>query len=314
MTLTTEPPGTTSAPAPATRVGGAPPTAPASQPRSLSRSASLLVVVLVMVASLAAWLVAYLFGFSALQEQHDQHVMYSHFREQLALGVAPPFGVGTKLRDGEPVALINAPVPGLQGTVVVEGTSAGDLENGPGHLPGTVLPGESGVSTLMGRSVAFAAPFRNITRLAPGSTFTVTTGQGVFHYKVVDVRGPGAPIPGVLGTAASRLTLVTSADGGWHDLWVPTHAVYVDAVLVGKARPVAAGTVPTLADGVMASDKAALVPLVLWLQALFVVAVGLVWLRSRWSPLAAWVVGTPMVIALLWGASSELVRLLPNLF
>jgi sortase A len=314
MTLTTEPPGTTTARVPAPPAGTSPTAPPTPPPPTLSRPRSLLFAVLVVLAGLGAWLVAYVFGFSALQEQHSQHVMYSHFREQLALGVAPPFGAGTKLHDGDPVALIDAPVPGMHRVVVVEGTTSGDLEAGPGHLPGTVLPGEAGVSTIMGRSVAFAAPFRNVTRLVAGSTFTVTTGQGVFHYKVVDVRGPGAPIPGSLGAAASRLTLVTSADGGWHDLWVPTHAVFVDAVLVGKARPVAAGTAPTVADGLMSTDKTALVPLVLWLQALFVVAIGVVWLRGRWSPLATWVVGTPLVIALLWGASSEFVRLLPNLF
>ena len=36
---------------------------------------------------------------------------------------------------------------------------------------------------------------------------------------------------------ALRLTLVTAQNDGWRNLWVPKHAIYVDASINGKASP-----------------------------------------------------------------------------
>jgi sortase A len=313
MTESKAPPRPQPAAAGAHRIGGAPaPVAPGTPPRT--PWSTFAVNSLIILAGLAVWLTTYLFGFSALREHHSQAVLYSQFREQVALGTAPPFGYATTLRAGKPVALIEAPTPGLHRLVVVEGTTSGDLESGPGHLPGTVLPGEFGVSTILGRAAAYGAPFRDLTSMRPGESFTVTTGQGTFHYKVVDVRGPGVQIPSSLSTLSSRLTLVTTANGGWHDLWVPSHAVFVDAALVGKAMPDAAGSQPVSADAVMSGDSTALVPLVLWLQGLLLVSIGFVFIWRRWGRRQAWLVGGPVAAALLWGTSADLIRLLPNLF
>jgi len=38
------------------------------------------------------------------------------------------------------------------------------------------------------------------------------------------------------------------------------------------------------------------------------------WLWSRWGILRAWVVGAPVLLALLWGLSNEAMRLLPNVY
>lgn len=301
-------------------VSGPPPpaeakVAPTKRQRPASQTfATLIVNVLLVVAGLATFLSVFVFGLSSLEEHHDQAVLYSHFRQQLALGIAPPFGSGTTLKTGDPVALMTAPSIGMTRTVVVEGSSSSAMTAGPGHLPGTVLPGETGVSTIMGRSAAFGAPFRTLSHLTPGAAITVTTGQGTFHYKVVDVRGPGQAIPSSLATATSRLTLVTAVNGGWRGLWVPTHAVFVDATLVGKAKPVATGPTPILADNVMSGDRSALVPLVLLLQGLLLSALGIVFLRCRWGARQAWIVGVPVSLAMLWGVSAAFVRLLPNLF
>jgi sortase A len=292
------------------------PAKPAKPP--LSPGARFVSTVLTIVAGLAVWLLLYVFVFSALVEHHEQSVAYSRLRENLALGTVAPFGVNTAgqpltLHDGDPFGLISIPAAGLSRTVIVEGTTSNDLTNGPGHLPGTVLPGEVGVSTLLGRSTAYGGPFRRITSLRAGDPITVTTGQGTFDYSVVDVRGPGQPIPGVLAAASSRLTLVTAQRGGWGELWAPTHAVYVDATLDGKALPVAPGTVPSSADTPMQGDNAALVPLVLWLQGLVLVAVAAAWLARRWGARQSWLVGGTLMLALLWGATGALLQLLPNL-
>ncbi|HVY08631.1 MAG TPA: class E sortase [Mycobacteriales bacterium] len=278
-------------------------------------------VVLAALAGLAAWLLLFVFVFSALIEHHNQSVAYSRLREKLALGTVAPFGHDAttgrilKLHDGEPFGLISAPSIGMHRVVFVEGTTSADLQSGPGHLPGTVLPGEAGVSTLLGRSTAYGAPFRKITSLHPGDAVNVTTGQGTYQFTVVDVRGPGQPIPGTLATATSRLTLLTAQRGGWGELWAPTHAVYVDATLTGgKASAIAPGTAPTAADAPMQGDSAGLVPLVLWLQGLVLVAVASAVLGRRWGTKQTWLVGVTLGVAMLWGASGALLQLLPNLF
>jgi sortase A len=265
---------------------------------------------------LAAWLLVYGVGLSSLQEQHSQHVLYAQLRQQFAKQLAPPHlgadGRVAAVHPGQPVALITAPGAGLRNVVVVQGTRATDLRSGPGHLPGTVLPGENGPSWILGRGATFGAPFRSITSLHAGDRITVTTQQGIFTYVVNDVRGPGDRIES--SPDAARLTLVTSVGSGWRSGWAPTRAVYVDATLSGKAAPVTPiPQVRTAADGVMRGDAAALVPLFLWLLALVSVALLLVWARLRWGPWQAWIAGLPVVTAALWGAADAIFQLLPNL-
>jgi sortase A len=63
----------------------------------------------------------------------------------------------------------------------------------------------------------------------------------------------------------------------------------------------------------MRGQTDALFPLVLWLQLLALGVVGIVLARLRWGAWQAWIVGLPVVIAALWGASSSAWLLLPNL-
>lgn len=275
----------------------------------------LLVAVLVILATLAAWLVLFLGPLSALAESHAQSTLYSKFRGQLASGVTPPppFAPGSTLHNGDPVAVLSIPAIGMSRDVVVEGSRSRDLEAGPGHWPGTALPGEAGSSVVLGRAFGYGGPFRKIAALTPGDTISVTTGQGRFTYRVVDSRGPGQPIPGVLGTAKAELTLVTADNGGWRSLWVPSHAIYVDAVIKGTPAADAPTAVPSAADAPMRSDTSNLIVLVLWLQLLLVATLALVWAATRWSRRQVWLVGTPVIIAVLWGVSLQFTALLPNL-
>jgi LPXTG-site transpeptidase (sortase) family protein len=265
-----------------------------------------------ILAGLAAWLLVYGIGFSAIHEHRSQRVMYSHLREELAEATAPLSG---HISDGAPLAILSAPAAGIANQVVVEGTTSSDLDNGPGHYPGTVLPGQAGIATIMGHHTTYGAPFRHLTSLHPGDPISVTTDQGIAHYVVQDVRAPGDPLPAALAAGASRLTLITSQSSGWRGAWAPTHAVYVDATLHGK--PFAAATndsVATSADAPMHGDSNSLVPLVLWLQGLAVVAIGIVFARARWGSRQTWVVGGSVLVALLWGATGAFMNLLPNLF
>ena len=66
---------------------------------------------------------------------------------------------------------------------------------------------------------------------------TVTTGEGVFHYRVEDIRYPGDSLPPPLKPNRSRLTLVTSSGGGWRSGWAPTHTAYLSTPCSFAARP-----------------------------------------------------------------------------
>ncbi|MFI5428657.1 hypothetical protein [Aeromicrobium sp. UC242_57] len=48
----------------------------------------------------------------------------------------------------------------ISNLVVVEGTRNAELQDGVGHETGTVLPGQQGVSTVVGKSFTFGAPSR----------------------------------------------------------------------------------------------------------------------------------------------------------
>lgn len=267
---------------------------------------------LTILAGLAAWLPVYAAGLSALHEHHAQSVLYSQLREELANATAPLAG---HIAEGAPVAIIDAPSGGIHREVVVEGTTSRDLQSGPGHYPGTVLPGQAGIATIMGKAITYGAPFGSIATMHVGDVITTTTDQGVSHYTVTELRKPGDPLPSPLTPDAGRLTLVTAANSGWRGGWTPTHAIFVDAMLQSKpfttpATSPAAGS----ADAPMAGDSGALVPLVLWLQGLLLSGLAVAWGRHRWGARETWLVGGVVLLALLWGASGAFVSLLPNLF
>ena len=108
------------------------------------------------IVGLAIWPIAFGLVFSRLSEHHAQQNLYTEFRQQLAEATAP---IGGPIADGAPVALLNAAAGGLHGLIVVEGTTSTDLKSGPGHYPGSPLPGQPGASTVFGRGTTYGAPF-----------------------------------------------------------------------------------------------------------------------------------------------------------
>jgi sortase A len=293
---------------------------PLDEPAAVAQRRQMPVAAMVSIASVtglslvALFLFAYAVGFSALQEQRSQHQLYAAFRGVLdpSSEVAP--AIGGVIKPGTPVALVNAPGAGLHNAVVVEGTSAGDLLKGPGHLRDSPLPGQPGQSIVMGRSLTAGAPLRHVTSLQPGDPITVTTGQSTFHFSVLDTRTGGSPLP-AFPSSGSLLTLVTSQGAGTFGGLAPNHVVYVDAALQGKAVPAPAGRpVAVPVDELPGrSDPSGWPYLVLWLQGLVLVGAAAVWAWAKWGRWQTWLVGSPLLLGVLWGISSEAMRLLPNL-
>ena len=69
---------------------------------------------------------------------------------------------------------------------IIQGTDTASLEKGPGHYPGTSLPGLGQTVAIAGHRTTYLAPFRNINALAPGDKIVLTMPYGRFTYVVQD--------------------------------------------------------------------------------------------------------------------------------
>jgi sortase A len=271
--------------------------------------------VLILGASLlgfAAWMAA---G-SRLYYDRVQHDDYASFRAELAQATAPtgptdPANPKKLLAPGTPVALLSIPEIGLN-AVVLEGTTSDVLEGGPGHLRDTQLPGQAGVSEILGRRDAYGGPFARLSSLSPGATFSVTTAQGVTRYIVLDVRRAGDLVP-PLTPGKGRLILAT-ADG---PPFAPTGVLRVDAdtISVPKDAPAMVVSAADIGSSELAfgTEPVAWVPLVLWGQGLVLAAAGISWLGSRWGRWQTWAVAVPVLGYFGLGVADQVARLLPNL-
>jgi sortase A len=274
----------------------------------------------------------YLLLLTPISQRADQEALYDQLRGAIAEGISPYLGRsgsddGTIQREvpgiyadnedsvipaGAPVAVLDIPSIGVR-QVVVEGTSSGDLRLGPGHRRDTVLPGQKGVSLIYGRTTTFGGPLHLLPTLTPGAELTVVTFQGSFTFRVEGVRRAGDPLPDPQPVKAggSRLTMVT-AEGD--NILQPGRTVFVDAMLRGDAQP--AATHPKLIpaeERSLASDRPALLSLVLWLQGLVLLVGFMAWARIRWGRWETYLVCVPAVLAVLWNVYEATARLLPNL-
>lgn len=274
--------------------------------RRMATGPVVVIVALLVVGGLALWSVLYLVTFSRMQEHRAQHVLASQLNGELALQTSP---VGGAIEEGVSIARMSVPRLGIRNLVIVEGTSAGDLQSGPGHRRDSVLPGEEGVSFLFGRGSAFGGPFAGIGRLAKGDPITVETGQGVFTFTVDGARRQG-DAQHLVPAGAARLTLVTSVARG-----SSRQVLFVDATSVKGVQPASTGRPTSLAsaEGYLQGDTRALPALASWLVLLVAVGAGLAWAFRRWDPRPALVVAVPLLAALLWVVSATATRLLPNL-
>ncbi|MGV3114870.1 class E sortase [Corynebacterium freneyi] len=162
------------------------------------------------------------------------------------------YGWGT---EGAPVAFLTAPNAGIHDFVAFEGVDQGTLANGPGHYPGTALPGQVGNAAFAAHRDGNGAPFDNIDRLGTCDDIIVETSSAIFRYKVLPVDGlagageafdcvpEGTIVPGVPGrhivtpdqsqvvTSHGQASMVTFTT--CHPQWSNTHRLIVHGVLAG---------------------------------------------------------------------------------
>jgi sortase A len=85
--------------------------------------------------------------------------------------------------EGKPEGIITIPKIGVE-KVFVEGVQLDDLALGPGHYPGTPLPGQIGNAAIAGHRTTHGAPFYNVNELAIGDKIIVQTLAGKYTYQV----------------------------------------------------------------------------------------------------------------------------------
>ena len=85
--------------------------------------------------------------------------------------------------DGQPLGRIRMRSIGVD-AVVVAGTDTASLRRGPGHYPGTPLPGARGTVAIAGHRTTYGAPFRRVDQLAAGDRIEVSMPYGRFVYSV----------------------------------------------------------------------------------------------------------------------------------
>jgi len=122
--------------------------------------------------------------------------------------INPRFLVPTA--EGKAEGIITIPKIGVE-KVFVEGVQLDDLALGPGHYPGTPLPGQIGNAAIAGHRTTHGAPFYNVNELATGDKIIVQTLAGKYTYQVY--KTPFAVKPTayyvVANTPDAQLTLTS---------------------------------------------------------------------------------------------------------
>lgn len=104
--------------------------------------------------------------------------------------------------------------------VVVEGVGVEDLKKGPGHIPGTAMPGEVGNVVLSGHRTTYGAPFNRFDELRPGDAVVLETRDTWFTYRMTSsqIVSPNAievtyPVPGdATATPTKKLLTMTTCN------------------------------------------------------------------------------------------------------
>ncbi len=93
---------------------------------------------------------------------------------------------------------------------IVEGVSREQLKIGPGHYPGTALPGQAGNMVISGHRTTYSKPFHDLDLLIAGDVIIIDTSSGSFTYVVAETLVVPADDAGPLqDTNEARLTLTT---------------------------------------------------------------------------------------------------------
>ena len=106
---------------------------------------------------------------------------------------APPPAEDGSQRATVELGSIEIPRIGLTRTMF-EGIRLSTLDNGPGHWPGSAMPGEIGNVVVAGHRVSHNQDFRNLDDLQPGDEviMSTATGRHVYRVRATEIVKPDA--------------------------------------------------------------------------------------------------------------------------
>jgi sortase A len=207
--------------------------------------------------------VGYELWWTGLTTRHDQHQLLHTLHEQWAHVPSGP-SAGKPVAHppvGTALAILRIPRLGKKYEfAVVQGTSTADLIKGPGHYPGTAMPGQLGNFAVAGHRTTYLHPFYDLNELKVGDPIVIQTATTWFTYRVQDIPGtsarsqeivsptdisvayavPDQPNPAAVAT--QRVLTFTSCNPRYS----AAQRIVVHALLEG-ARPTADGPPPALA-------------------------------------------------------------------
>jgi sortase A len=122
---------------------------------------------------------AFLLG-RGVREIYDSHMGQSEARRQFQNQQQSLPEIPARPPLGEPVAKLTIPRLGTE-LYVFEGTDAKDLRLGPGHMPGTAMPGARGNCVIAGHRDTH---FRALKDIREGDEIELETARGLFVYTV----------------------------------------------------------------------------------------------------------------------------------
>jgi sortase A len=149
-----------------------------------------------------------------------------------------------KPESGDGLGVLHIPALGQDWEwVIVEGVTDDDLAKGPGHFPGTALPGDVGNFAVAGHRSTHGEPVATLDQLEVGDSVVVETVDGWLTYQVMWERilSPSAtevldPVAGHPGEEAEQrtMTLVTC-----NPRWGSSERLVIGTQLVERRGPTA---------------------------------------------------------------------------
>lgn len=254
---------------------------------------------------------------TSLTEQAHQNRLHADFEAAPAAPLAQgATDSGPSAPPGTAIDHLVIPRIGVD-TYVVDGVAEADLVNGPGHYPGTVLPGQDGNSAIAGHRTTYGAPFFNLDQLGPGDLIEITARGGQqFRYQVTANKVVPPDDVAVLDpTTFPQLTLTTCTPR-----YSATDRLIVTATLVGQPVPTSTATAnvaPHPAPSLGGGDPNAWLPAIAYGALVIVAWVGtrlLINRTRRWRRAGAYVGGIAVCLVPLWFCFENVVRLLPQSF
>ncbi|WP_243737633.1 class E sortase [Blastococcus xanthinilyticus] len=153
-----------------------------------------------------------------LLTERRQDQLSAELQEQWA---DAPAGAGlVQVEIGDAFGVLRIPrLGGDYARVVLEGTTEGELSQGPGHYVGTAMPGEPGNVALAGHRVGKGSPFLELDALRPGDPIVVETVDTWFVYRVLGDPATGnleadpSGIPGQRIVPPSDVSVIAPTPG-----------------------------------------------------------------------------------------------------